>query len=193
MREFTITEARRLIDKMRIRYGKKFTDFWAAVDEADLEQAMIEDFSGLTVQQLENGYNRMLHEPWPPCIQDFKIWCLQGSHWLTENEAWQQALAYEKSNQTISISVHVLKTLKEFKKGFDEINPKAESQAKAFKDMYIRIISNAKLIGDVQSFTDPVKMIEAPAESNHRAAPCPPELASQMRKRRINKNIKDVA
>ena len=193
MREFTITEARRLIDKMRIRYGKKFTDFWAAVDEADLEQAMIEDFSGLTVQQLENGYNRMLHEPWPPCVQDFKIWCLQGSHWLTENEAWQQALAYEKSNQTISISVHVLKTLKEFKKGFDEINPKAESQAKAFKDMYIRIISNAKLIGDVQSFTDPVKMIEAPAESNHRAVPCPPELASQMRKRRINKNIKDVA
>ncbi|WP_447294848.1 hypothetical protein [Acinetobacter baumannii] len=193
MREFTITEARRLIDKMRIRYGKKFTDFWAAVDEADLEQAMIEDFSGLTVQQLENGYNRMLHEPWPPCIQDFKIWCLQGSHWLTENEAWQQALAYEKSNQTISISVHVLKTLKEFKKGFDEINPKAESQAKAFKDMYIRIISNAKLIGDVQSFTDPVKMIEAPVESNHRAVPCPPELASQMRKRRINKNIKDVA
>jgi hypothetical protein len=193
MREFTITEARRLIDKMRIRYGKKFTDFWAAVDEADLEQAMIEDFSGLTVQQLENGYNRMLHEPWPPCIQDFKIWCLQGSHWLTENEAWQQALAYEKSNQTISISVHVLKTLKEFKKGFDEINPKAESQAKSFKDMYIRIISNAKLIGDVQSFTDPVKMIEAPAESNHRAVPCPPELASQMRKRRINKNIKDVA
>lgn len=193
MREFTIEEARRLINKMRIRYGKKFTDQWAAVDEADLEQAMIEDFSGLTVQQLENGYNRMLHEPWPPCIQDFKIWCLQGAHWLTENEAWQQALAYEKSNQTISISLHVLKTLKEFKKGFDEINPKAESQAKAFKDMYIRIISNAKLIGDVQSFTDPVKMIEAPAESNHQAVPCPPELAAQMRKHRINKNIKDVA
>ncbi|RKG43809.1 MULTISPECIES: hypothetical protein [Acinetobacter] len=186
MREFTITEARRLIDKMRIRYGKKFTDFWAAVDEADLEQAMIEDFSGLTVQQLENGYNRMLHEPWPPCIQDFKIWCLQGSHWLTENEAWQQALAYEKSNQTISISVHVLKTLKEFKKGFDELNPRAESQSKAFKDMYVRIVSNAKLMGDVQAFTDPVGALKAPKEDERRITTCPPELMAQLKG--VNKN-----
>ena len=181
MREFTLDEARRLIDKMRIRYGKKFTDQWAAVEEVDLEQAMIEDFSGLTAQQIENGYNRMLQEPWPPCIQDFKIWCLQGSHWLTENEAWQQALAYEKSGQTISISRQVLKTLKEFKKGFDELNPRAESQSKAFKDMYVRIFSNAKLMGDVQTFTDPVHQLEEQKNEERKITSCPPELLAQMK------------
>ncbi|WP_336951213.1 hypothetical protein [Acinetobacter sp. AS167] len=188
MREFTLDEARRLIDKMRIRYGKKFTDQWAAVDEAELEQAMIEDFSGLTSWQIENGYNRMLQEPWPPCIQDFKIWCLQGSHWLTENEAWQQALAYEKSGQTISISKQVLKTLKEFKKGFDEINPRAESQAKAFKDMYIRNVSKAKLMGDIQTFTDTVGTLKTPNDDARKTTTCPPELMAQMQA--INKNTK---
>lgn len=146
----------------------------------------IEQYRREILKQLENGYNRMRHEPWPPCIQDFKIWCLQGAHWLTENEAWQQALAYEKSNQTISISVHVLKTLKEFKKGFDEINPRAESQAKAFKDMYIRIISNAKLMGDIQSFTDPVGALKAPKDDDRRITTYPPELMAQLKG--INKN-----
>jgi len=182
MREFTIVEARRLIDKMRVRYGKKFTDMWASVDAADLEQALIEDLTGLTSEQLQNGFERMRLESWPPCVQDFKIWCLQGSHWLTENEAWQQAIAYEKSNQTISISVHVLRTLKDFKNGFDEINPKSDTQAKAFKDMYIRVISNAKLMGDIQSFTDPVVALKAPQQGEVRkTTACPPELMAKMK------------
>ncbi|MFU8927769.1 hypothetical protein [Acinetobacter puyangensis] len=188
MREFTLERARKLINKMRVRFGKKFTDQWAAVGEDELELAMMEDLSGLTDEQLSNGYNRMRHEPWPPTIPEFRIWCLQGAHWLTENEAWQQALAYEKSNQTISISLHVLKTLKEFKKGFDEINPRSDSQAKAFKDMYMRIIANAKLIGDVQSFTEPVLGIEKPEEDDRQCVPCPPELMAQLRS--INKNPK---
>lgn len=190
MREFTITEARRLIDKMRIRYGKKFTDFWAAVDEADLEQAMIEDFSGLTVQQLENGYNRMLHEPWPPCIQDFKIWCLQGSTWLTEHEAWAQAIAYDKSNKTISVSIFVRDALKEFQQSFSEINPKSDSQAKTFKDMYVRIIGEAKRHGLQQKFTEEIKTLETSTsdDDNRQCVPCPPELMEQLKG--INRNTK---
>lgn len=188
MHEFTLERARALINQMRIRFGKKFTDQWAAVGEFELEQAMVEDLSGLTDQQLRNGYNRMRQEAWPPSIPEFKIWCLQGSNWLTENEAWHQALAYEKSNQTIAISVHVQKTLKEFKAGFDEINPKSETQAKAFKDMYVRLISDAKRLGETQSFTDPVLMIEKPVDENRDCVPCPPDLMVQLKG--INKNAK---
>lgn len=76
----------------------------------------------------------------------------------------------------------------EFGEGFDELNPhpRAESQSKAFKDMYVRIVSNAKLMGEVQSFTDPVGALKAPKDDVRRITTCPPELMAQVKG--INKN-----
>lgn len=185
MHEFTLEQAQKLINKMRSTYGRKFTDLWAAVAEEELEVTLIQDLSGLTPQQINNGYKRMRDEIWPPTIPEFRIWCLQGSNWLTENEAWHQALAYEKSNQKISISYHVLKTLKKFKKGFSEITSNSETQAKAFKDMYIRIITDAKLIGDIQTLIKPLGEEEQTSEeqtSEERdCVPCPKDLKEKIK------------
>lgn len=188
MHEFTSDDALRLIEEMQTCYGKRYSDQWVGVDDLRIATQMVKVFKDLTAQEFKRGLQRMYQSAFCPTLPEFKQWCLQGSTWLTENEAWQQALAYEKSGQTISISRHVLKTLKEFKKGFDELNPRAESQSKAFKDMYVRIVSNAKLIGDVQSFTEPVGALKAPKEDERRTTTCPPELMAQMKG--INKSSK---
>ena len=65
--------------------------------------------------------------------------------------------------------------------------PEAE-RLQAIKDMYVRIVSNAKLMGDVQAFTDPVGALKAPKEDERRITTCPPELMAQMKG--INKNSK---
>lgn len=189
MREFTSDDALRLIEEMQTCYGKKYSDQWIGVDDVRIATQMVKMFQGLTAQDFKRGLQRMYQSAFCPTLPEFKQWCLQGSTWLTEHEAWAQAIAYDKSNQTISISLHVLKTLKEFKKGFDELNPRAESQSKAFKDMYVRIVSNAKLMGDVQSFTDPVGALKAPKDDVRRTTTCPPELMAQMKG--INKSSKE--
>lgn len=188
MHEFTSDDALRLIEEMQTCYGKRYSDQWVGVDDLRIATQMVKVFKDLTAQEFKRGLQRMYQSAFCPTLPEFKQWCLQGSTWLTEHEAWAQALAYEKSGQTISISRHVLKTLKEFKKGFDELNPRAESQSKAFKDMYVRIVTNAKLMGDVQSFTDPVGALKAPKEDERRTTTCPPELMAQMKG--INKSSK---
>ena len=89
MREFTKEDAQRLINKMRINYGKKFIDQWAGVHEDELKQAMVEAYQGLTVEDFARGYDRMLQEQWPPTIPEFRSWCEpKTDDWLGAHEAW---------------------------------------------------------------------------------------------------------
>ena len=89
MREFTKEDAQRLINKMRINYGKKFIDQWAGVHEDELKQAMVEAYQGLTVEDFARGVNRMKHEQWPPTIPEFRAWCEpKTDDWLGAHEAW---------------------------------------------------------------------------------------------------------
>ncbi len=89
MREFTKEDAQRLINKMRINYGKKFIDQWAGVHEDELKQAMVEAYQGLSMDDFARGYARMLQEQWPPTIPEFRSWCEpKADDWLDAHEAW---------------------------------------------------------------------------------------------------------
>ena len=72
MREFTKEDAQRLINKMRINYGKKFIDQWAGIHEDELKQAMVEAYQGLSMEDFARGYARMCkncgHQPSPNSV-----------------------------------------------------------------------------------------------------------------------------
>ena len=184
--QIQVTDIQRLINEMRVMYGKKFTDQWASVGETELEQGFFKRLSDLTKEQIATGYKRMNSEAWPPSIPEFRNWCTQGSNWLTEHEAWLQALAYEKSNETKSISVFVKHALDQLKGAYTEIRPNSETQAKAFKDSYVRLVSEAKAQGAVQTFTQAKTLLDAPKNDDHKAVACPDHLIKQLRG--VNKN-----
>ncbi|WP_336171600.1 hypothetical protein [Acinetobacter ursingii] len=190
MREFTSDDALRLIEEMQTCYGKKYSDQWIGVDDVRIATQMVKMFQGLTAQDFKRGLQRMYQSAFCPTLPEFKQWCLQGSTWLTEHEAWAQAIAYDKSNKTISVSIFVRDALKEFQQSFSEINPKSDSQAKTFKDMYVRIIGEAKRHGLQQKFTEEIKTLETSTsdDDNRQCVPCPPELMEQLKG--INRNTK---
>lgn len=179
--QIQLSDIQRLINEMRVMYGKKFTDQWASVAESELEQGFFKRLADLTTQQISQGYKRMNSEAWPPSIPEFRNWCTQGSNWLTEHEAWLQALAYEKSNENKSISVFVKRALEDLKGAYTEIRPNSETQAKAFKDSYVRLVNEAKAQGAVQTFTQAKTLLDQPKSENHKAVACPPHLLQKIR------------
>lgn len=190
MHEFTSDDALRLIEEMQTCYGKRYSDQWVGVDDLRIATQMVKVFKDLTAQEFKRGLQRMYQSAFCPTLPEFKQWCLQGSTWLTEHEAWAQAIAYDKSNKTISVSIFVRDTLKEFQQSFLEINPKSESQAKTFKDMYMRIVCEAKRHGLQQKFTEEIKILENSTsdDETHKSVPCPANLIAQMKG--INKSGK---
>ena len=149
MREFTKEDAQRLINKMRINYGKKFIDQWAGVHEDELKQAMVEAYQGLTVEDFARGYARMLQEQWPPTIPEFRSWCKpQTDDWLGSHEAWaiaEKSIGFggqeltviwtEQMAQAFSRCEELIKTGDKYQR--------AEAK-KIFCDAYDRLVTQAK-------------------------------------------------
>lgn len=93
MSKFTHGDAMQLIRKMRVNYGKKFSDQWTGVEPHELAGEMVDQYQGLTTQDFMRGTERMKVEAWPPTIPEFRDWCLgdQRAQWLGANEAWNIA------------------------------------------------------------------------------------------------------
>lgn len=92
MPNITTQDIMRLINKMRVNYGKKFADQWAGVESAELAQEMLENYQGLTVEDFTRGMIRMKREAWPPTVPEFRDWCEpQSEEWLDAHEAWVTA------------------------------------------------------------------------------------------------------
>ena len=149
MREFTKEDAQRLINKMRINYGKKFIDQWAGVHEDELKQAMVEAYQGLTVEDFARGVNRMKHEQWPPTIPEFRSWCEpKTDDWLGSHEAWaiaEKSIGFDGQELTVIWTEQMAQAFsrcEELIKTGDKYQ-RAEAK-KIFCDAYDRLVTQAK-------------------------------------------------
>lgn len=184
MHEFAQQNAINLLAKMRGFYGKKFIDQWAKIDKSEIISAMMECLADLSAEQLKTGYDKMKSSVFCPSIPEFRSWCLsqeQDQSWLNEYEAWVSALAYESSNQTCAVSSLVAETLSEIKAVFNDLNPKSETQAKAFRSMYQRKVDDAKASGKSQEFLPAKDLLTQPQEPEHKPTACPAHLLAQIK------------
>ena len=149
MREFTKEDAQRLINKMRINYGKKFIDQWAGVHEDELKQAMVEAYQGLSMEDFARGYARMLQEQWPPTIPEFRSWCEpKTDDWLGSHEAWviaEKSIGFDGQELTVIWTEQMAQAFsrcEELIKTGDKYQ-RAEAK-KIFCDAYDRLATQAK-------------------------------------------------
>ena len=149
MREFTKEDAQRLINKMRINYGKKFIDQWAGVHEDELKQAMVEAYQGLSIEDFARGYARMLQEQWPPTIPEFRSWCEpKTDDWLGSHEAWaiaEKSIGFDGQELTVIWTEQMAQAFsrcEELIKTGDKYQ-RAEAK-KIFCDAYDRLVTQAK-------------------------------------------------
>lgn len=149
MREFTKEDAQRLINKMRINYGKKFIDQWAGVHEDELKQAMVDAYQGLTVEDFARGVNRMKQEQWPPTIPEFRSWCEpQTDDWLGSHEAWaiaEKSIGFDGQELTVIWTEQMAQAFsrcEDLIKTGDKYQ-RAEAK-KIFCDAYDRLVTQAK-------------------------------------------------
>ena len=149
MREFTKGDAERLINKMRINYGKKFIDQWAGVHEDELKQAMVEAYQGLSMEDFARGYARMLQEQWPPTIPEFRSWCEpKTDDWLGSHEAWaiaEKSIGFDGQELTVIWTEQMAQAFsrcEELIKTGDKYQ-RAEAK-KIFCDAYDRLVTQAK-------------------------------------------------
>ena len=149
MREFTKDDATRLINKMRINYGKKFIDQWTGVYEDELKQAMVEAYQGLSMEDFARGYARMLQEQWPPTIPEFRSWCEpKTDDWLGSHEAWaiaEKSIGFDGQELTVIWTEQMAQAFsrcEELIKTGDKYQ-RAEAK-KIFCDAYDRLVTQAK-------------------------------------------------
>ncbi|MEC7119128.1 MAG: hypothetical protein VXW65_04385 [Pseudomonadota bacterium] len=152
MVNITAQDTVRLISKMRALYGRKFDQQWAGVDPQMLAETFADGLQGLTEQELRNGIQRMMREPWPPTIPEFRQWCEQGGSWFTADEAWAMSLAY-LADPDQEITTQAKTALTKIRYIIDNEGQKAA--ARAFKDFYVRVVEEAKTQGVAQSIYKP--------------------------------------
>lgn len=176
MREFTKADALELIEEMEGLYGLKYEQQWKNVAPLKRAEMMVKAYKGLSPMQIEHGKNRMLTEPWPPTIPEFRSWCEVGGAWYTVDEAWVISLRHESDPS--------MYTTTQAKRAFDAVkqilqNEGQKAAGRAFRDVYSRIVTNAKNIGEPQGDYKP-KLLEAPQQTI-KAVPCPDHILAQLK------------
>lgn len=177
MREITNGDAMRLISEMRACYGNRFDQQWRSVEPEVLAAKFVQVLQGLSTDQIAAGFKRMLREPWPPTIPEFRLWCEQGGTWLTAEEAWVSALAYNNDPNT-AITKQAHEAYIRIRQILDQEHQRAA--AKAFKDVYQRIVSDCQASGEQQTNFFAVK-IAPPKFEIKEAVPCPDHILEQMK------------
>lgn len=157
MTKFTHEDAKRLIDKMRRNYGKKFADQWVGVTPDELAEEMVEQYQGLVATDFLRGVDRMKREEWPPTVPAFRSWCEPESKgWLGANEAWNTArgsidfngneltVVWTKESATAFDSViHLVRLGDKYQIG---------DAKKAYVEMYDRLVAESLDRGEKPSY-----------------------------------------
>ena len=149
MREFTLEAAMRLISKMRINYGKKFSDQWVGVEVLDLAQEMVDTYQGLTIEDFQRGIHRMSREQWPPTIPEFRSWCLpQTDEWLGAHEAWaiaEKSIGFDGEELTVVWTEQMAQAFSRCESLVKTGDKFQRAEAKRiFCDAYDRLVTQAK-------------------------------------------------
>lgn len=177
VQQFSEHDARKLVEDMLLMYGKKFTDQWSGLKKGQVIEKFVEKLSGLTYLQFLRGLKRLDTAEWPPSIPEFKKWCLGGYEYQSHDEAWLQALMYEKNNRSHEIN-------KFAKQAFDEvITPyghlgTSDTFYKVFTSVYKRIITEAKERNEADEIYEAVMQLND-AEQDIHHKPVSNEIAQQ--------------
>lgn len=149
MREFTYEAAMRLIAKMRVNYGKKFSDQWSGVAPEELASEMVDQYQGLSIEDFNRGIARMKREEWPPTIPAFRAWCEpESEEWLGAHEAWaiaEKSIGFDGQELTVVWTEQMAQAFnrcEDLVKTGDKYQ-RAEAK-KIFCDTYERLVVQAK-------------------------------------------------
>lgn len=171
MSKFEINDAKRLIAKMQLNYGKKFADQWTGVSPEDLAAEMVNQYQGLTQADFVRGIERMKKEKWPPSIPEFRQWC-ESEHSaykgkfaaLANIEAWL-------CDRTVQITNAEKEAYNAVYSMFDQLKycSNYEKQKfyayEAFKDAYVEVVKDLLEKGIQQhNWVSPVAIDIKPVE-----------------------------
>ncbi|MEN3979053.1 hypothetical protein [Acinetobacter sp. CWB-B33] len=143
VQQFCEQDARKLVEDMLLMYGKKFTDQWSGLKKGQVIEKLVEKLSDLTYEQFLRGLKRLDTAEWPPSIPEFKKWCLGGYEYQSCDEAWLQALMYEKNNRSHEINKFAKQAFDEVIKPYSYLGS-SDTIYKVFCSVYKRIITEAK-------------------------------------------------
>lgn len=174
MSKFTHEDAMRLIKKMRVNYGKKFSDQWSGVEPFDLADEMVDQYQGLTSQNFLAGIERMKTESWPPTIPEFKNWCISGtlamgvSSFRYKNAALANIEAW-LSDSTTKITNAEKEAYNRCYGMFNDLKWSYSDKQKfhtylAFKDFYDEVVKEMVAKGESQSIWIEPPKIESKAK-----------------------------
>ncbi|WP_347455675.1 hypothetical protein [Acinetobacter thermotolerans] len=174
--KFGEPEARMLIKEMIDLYGKKFFDQWAGNTKGQVIAKFVQKLSMLTHEQFYRGLKRLDRAGWPPTIPEFKDWCLGGSRYQTADEAWLQALSFEKENRSAPIN-RIAKAAYDSVVGpYGTLNG-TDTHYKVFCSVYKRLVTEADERNEPDEVLETVKQIGSNPENFHQ--PVPNEVAQK--------------
>ncbi|WP_368647741.1 hypothetical protein ABRZ00_12830 [Castellaniella ginsengisoli] len=70
-----LTWATKLIERLHLLYGTRFSQAWEGIDKAQLAQAWAEELAGFTGEELATGLAACKARPWPPTLPEFIVLC----------------------------------------------------------------------------------------------------------------------
>lgn len=168
VQQFSEQDARKLVEDMLFMYGKKFTDQWSGLKKGQVIEKFVEKLSDLTYEQFLRGLKRLDTADWPPSIPEFKNWCKGGYEYQTHDDAWLQALMYEKNNRSHEINKFAKQAFEEVIRPYGHLGS-SDTFYKVFCSVYKRIINDAKERSEVDELYDAVPLVgtSSDQDSNH--------------------------
>jgi hypothetical protein len=92
-----LTWATKLIERLHLLYGTRFSQAWEGIDKAQLAQAWAEELAGFTGDELATGLAACKARPWPPTLPEFIVLCRP---WLDHETAFRAAVAGMQARRT---------------------------------------------------------------------------------------------
>lgn len=85
-----LTWATKLIERLHLLYGTRFSQAWEGIDKAQLAVAWAEELAGFSGEELAVGLQACKVKPWPPTLPEFIVLCRP---WLEAQAAYRVAVA----------------------------------------------------------------------------------------------------
>ena len=185
IQQFSELDARKLVEDMLLMYGKKFTDQWSGLKKGQVIEKFVEKLSGLTYEQFLRGLKRLDTAEWPPSIPEFKNWCKGVYEYQTPDEAWLQALNYEKSNRVCCINRIAKDAFYAVVGPYGSLKP-TDTVHNVYCSVYKRLITEAKERNEADEVYEAVEQLgNTKTDENHN--PVSNEFAKQQLENLKNK------
>ena len=185
IQQFSELDARKLVEDMLLMYGKKFTDQWSGLKKGQVIEKFVEKLSGLTYEQFLRGLKRLDTAEWPPSIPEFKNWCKGVYEYQTPDEAWLQALHYEKSNRVCCINRIAKDAFYAVVGPYGSLKP-TDTVHNVYCSVYKRLITEAKERNEADEVYEAVEQLgNTKTDENHN--PVSNEFAKQQLENLKNK------